>query len=157
VIAESQGSPLPYGLMGLAAPNNGARCCQQMCGPLQPQAMESLAEFESSTRCSEAIQPAYFLPILKLNYSPLPTPILASKPLFSALLHNAISAKLVPAFRSRIIIPGNILFRRRLGPCPVLIACSQRLHSSPALSPALHRYLQPCFRSSPRRAFAILT
>jgi hypothetical protein len=33
-----------------------------MCGPLQPQAMESLAEFEPSTRCledSHGIQPSY--------------------------------------------------------------------------------------------------
>jgi hypothetical protein len=62
--------------------------------------MASLEGFEPTTRCLEVIQRACFLVTLKLNCCFVPIPILASKPSFSTLVYNSISAKLVPTFSS---------------------------------------------------------
>jgi len=57
----------------------------------------SLEGFEPTTLCLEVIQRACFLVTLKLNCFFLLSSILASKPSFSTLLYNIISAKLVPS------------------------------------------------------------
>jgi len=62
--------------------------------------MASREGFELTTRCLEVIQRACFQLTLKLNYCFRYVPVLASKPSFSTLVYNSISAELVPTFCS---------------------------------------------------------